>query len=159
MASHASQNPTRENVLLLPTNRGLEIIDINTIIRIEAISNYSKLFFADGRSLVVAKLLSWFENKLATSHFIRLHRRHVVNLSYIRGTDNLGGTQVVLVNDEKLLVSRRRRIEFMHAVYRYYGVFSKKKGNGSSAPRLRSGPGTTTCAADHSTSRLRSKSF
>ncbi len=43
--------------LLLPTCKGIEVISANNIIRIEGISNYSKLFFLDGETLVVAKLL------------------------------------------------------------------------------------------------------
>lgn len=38
------------------TTRGFELVQINTIVRIEAISNYSKLFFINGNSLVVAKV-------------------------------------------------------------------------------------------------------
>jgi DNA-binding LytR/AlgR family response regulator len=44
-------------ILLLPTCTGIELIDINAVIRIEAISNYSKLYFINGKTLVVAKVL------------------------------------------------------------------------------------------------------
>jgi two-component system, LytTR family, response regulator len=110
----------KANILLLGTCKGLEIIDTNYILRVEAISNYSKLFFADGRSLVVAKLLSWFEEKLAGVHFTRLHRGHLVNIRYIKACNYLNSAEVVLVNDEKLAVSRRKRIEFKKAIYHYY---------------------------------------
>lgn len=115
------QKPARENVLLLATCRGLEIIDISSIIRIEAVSNYSKLFFIDGRSLVVAKLLSWFEKKLTDEYFVRLHRGHVVNIRYIKTFRNLNEGEVMLVNDERITVSRRKRLDFKRAIYRYYG--------------------------------------
>ena len=115
------QIPVKEDMLLLTTNRGLEIIDINSILRVEAISNYSKLFFADGRSLVVAKLLSWFEKKLAGNHFIRLHRGDLVNIRYIRAFDNIGDGEVILLNNDRLAVSRRRRPELKKAIYLYYG--------------------------------------
>ncbi|MBL7748007.1 MAG: hypothetical protein JNM19_11300, partial [Chitinophagaceae bacterium] len=42
--------------LLLPSCKGLETIDINTIVRIKAISNYSKLYFENGKTLVLAKV-------------------------------------------------------------------------------------------------------
>jgi two-component system, LytTR family, response regulator len=113
--------PIKENILLLATCRGLEIIDIHSILRIEAISNYSKLFFTDGRCLVVAKLLSWFEKKLTAEYFVRLHRGHLVNMRYIKRCENLSDGEVVLVNNEKLSVSRRKRVDFKKAIYRYYG--------------------------------------
>ena len=111
----------KSDVLLLPTGRGIAIIDINSILRVEAISNYSKLFFTDGRSLVVAKTLSWFDKKLAGVQFVRLHRGHLVNIGYIKDCDYLVNGDVVLVNNERLTVSRRKRMEFKKAIYHYYG--------------------------------------
>ena len=115
------QIPIKENMLLLATCRGTMIIDINSILRVEAISNYSKLFFADGKSLVVAKLLSWFEKKLAGVHFVRLHRGHLVNIRYIKACDRFSNGEVLLVNNERLAVSRRKRLDFKKAMLQYYG--------------------------------------
>lgn len=119
-SSHLQKTP-KEKILLLATCRGVEIIDINSLLRVEAVSNYSKLFFQDGKTLVVAKLLSWFEKKLAAAHFIRLHRGHLVNIRYIKACDNHSNGEVVLVNNERLAVSRRKRPDFKKAIYRYYG--------------------------------------
>jgi hypothetical protein len=47
--------------LLLNTSLGLQIIDVNTIVRIEAMSNYSKLFFTNNKTLVFSKTLQWFQ--------------------------------------------------------------------------------------------------
>jgi len=119
--SLAVQIPAKENMLLLATCRGVAIIDINSILRVEAISNYSKIFFADGKSLVVAKLLSWFEKKLTGVHFVRLHRGHLVNIRYIKASNNSSTGEVVLITNERLAVSRRKRVDFKRAMYRYYG--------------------------------------
>ncbi|HET6996332.1 MAG TPA: LytTR family DNA-binding domain-containing protein, partial [Chitinophagaceae bacterium] len=86
-----------------------------------AISNYSKLFFADGKSLVVAKLLSWFEKKLGGVHFVRPHRGHLVNMRYIKACDNFTGGELVLINNERLSISRRKKVDFKKAIYQYYG--------------------------------------
>jgi len=32
--------------IILPTNKGAEVVAIHNIVRIEAVSNYSKLFFS-----------------------------------------------------------------------------------------------------------------
>ena len=110
---------SKENILL-STSGGLRIIDTNSILRVEAISNYSKLIFTDGRSLVVAKLLSWFEEKLPGHQFNRLHRGHLVNLRYIKSYNSFSNNEVVLSNNEKLSVSKRKRTEFKKAIYHYY---------------------------------------
>ena len=68
---------------LLPTDKGKELIVLDKIIRIEAISNYSKIFFNNGKTIVVAKVLHWFEDKLGTTDFIRIHRSHLINSMHI----------------------------------------------------------------------------
>lgn len=110
----------KANRLLLGTSKGLEIIETDSILRIEAISNYCKIFFTNGRSLVVAKVLAWFEEKLNGFRFTRLHRSHLVNMLYIRSYNTTNGTEVILINNEKLSVSRRKRIEFKKAIQQYY---------------------------------------
>jgi DNA-binding LytR/AlgR family response regulator len=97
-----------ETHLLLNTSAGQLWIDTRTIVRIEASSNYCKLFFADGRMVVAAKVLKWFEEKLASEAFLRLHRSHLVNNHFLL-CNQLVGKSFVLVNGEYIQVSRRRK--------------------------------------------------
>ncbi|MBX9784367.1 MAG: LytTR family transcriptional regulator [Chitinophagaceae bacterium] len=97
------------NHMLITTNCGAEIIDISTIIRIEALSNYSKLFFVNGKTLVVAKVLRWFEEGLSAEIFIRTHRTHLVNKQFIHAYRHGNGAQVKLVNGESINVSKRKK--------------------------------------------------
>ena len=107
------QNIDQQQNLLLPTCKGIEVISPNTIIRIEGISNYSKLFFLDGKTLVVAKLLKWFEEKLNEKQFYRIHKTHFINtnfiLRYSRGTDS----KVQLSNGEWIKISKRKKQQFI----------------------------------------------
>src|SRR5258705_11729777 len=85
------------------------LIDVRDIVRIQSISNYSKLFFRDGRTLVVAKLLRWFEQQLQARDFVRVHRTHLVNRDYIcQYRADKGGSKLELTNGEKVDVSRRK---------------------------------------------------
>lgn len=77
------------NVLLLPHSTAIAVIDINSIVRVEAISSYSKLFFSNGKTLVVAKVLKWFEAALAGKGFTRIHRSHLVNISWVESFNYL----------------------------------------------------------------------
>ena len=47
-------------------------------VRIEAVSNYSRIYFADGNTMVVAKVLHLFQNLLPETMFVRVHRSHLV---------------------------------------------------------------------------------
>ncbi len=98
---------------LLPTCKGIQVITIDSIIRIEGISNYSKLFFLDGKTLVVAKLLKWFEEKLTEKKFARIHKTHLINTKFI--CQYVGGTggKVGLSNGEWVPVSKRKKQFFI----------------------------------------------
>jgi two-component system, LytTR family, response regulator len=99
---------------LLPTCKGIEIINTANLIRIEAISNYSKLFFADGSSVVVAKVLKWFVEKLPAAQFLRSHRKHIVNIHFIHKYCN---GKIELCNAQMIEVSKRKRIGFLKGLY------------------------------------------
>ncbi len=110
-----------ENILILSVCNGLEIIDINTIIRIEAISNYSKLYFTNGKTLVVAKVLRWFEERLAVKNstgnkiiFLRTHRTHLVNKNFITRYTN---GKIELQNHQIIDVARRKKNDFLQQWY------------------------------------------
>ena len=105
---------TAGNLLLLPHNAGIAIIDTATIVRIQAISNYSKLFFSDNSTLVVAKVLKWFEGKLDAHDFLRIHRTHLVNKQFIQQYVNDGSIQ--LKNGESFGISKRRKAWFLRSL-------------------------------------------
>lgn len=101
-------------MLMLPTRQGIERINIDSIVRIEASSNYSKLIFTNGKAIVAAKVLHWFEKQDGMDTFLRTHRTHLVNKifisSYIDGT----GGQICLLNGELIDVSKRKKRVFLH---------------------------------------------
>lgn len=92
----------------IPTNRGIRVIPMNNIVRIEARSNYSKLFFDNEKPLIVAKVLHWFEDKLEEQFFYRIHRTHIVNRQFI-ATVSIDNNLLTLANGEQLKISRRRK--------------------------------------------------
>ncbi|MCX6316616.1 MAG: LytTR family DNA-binding domain-containing protein [Bacteroidetes bacterium] len=106
---------TRGNIhyLLLPSCKGLETIEITTIVRIKAISNYSKLYFENGKSLVVAKVLRWFEAALTGRQFIRIHRGHLINLQFIDHCLLKCGAKVILRNGECIDIAKRKKNDFI----------------------------------------------
>lgn len=106
--------PGEINKLYLPSATTKHLIDVREIVRIQSISNYSKLFFSDGKTLVVAKILGWFEQQLQTKDFIRVHRTHLINTDYIHQyhTDK-GGSKLQLTNGEQIDVSVRRKAGFL----------------------------------------------
>jgi two-component system, LytTR family, response regulator len=111
----SDQSNISQQILKLPTCTGVKVIDTCTIVRIEAISNYSKFFFLNGKTLVVAKVLRWFEECLGADQFIRLHRTHIVNQKMISHYTSCEGGEVKLINGERIAVSRRRKSQFLQS--------------------------------------------
>jgi two-component system, LytTR family, response regulator len=104
-------------VLIVPACNGLQRILVASIIRVEARSNYSKLYFSSGHCLVVAKVLRWFEQRLPAAQFIRLHRTHLVNKDFICRYVNGTGGRIVLLDGLQLDVSKRRKQQFLKNWY------------------------------------------
>jgi two-component system, LytTR family, response regulator len=105
-----------KNILVLTHSTAVSVIDINAIVRIEAINSYSKLFFSNGKTLVVAKVLKWFEVALANNGFARIHRSHLVNINCIEGLNYLPQLKIVLHNQEQLNVSRRKKSQLIKSL-------------------------------------------
>ncbi len=100
-------------VIVLPTCKGTIVIPVQQIIRIQSISNYSKLFFnpatGGGKTLVVAKVLHWFEEHPQLSSFVRIHRTHLVNINYINTYNGTKRGMLLLLNGEIFSVAKRRK--------------------------------------------------
>jgi two-component system, LytTR family, response regulator len=105
------------DILSLNSSLGLQIIDVNTIVRIEAMSNYSKLFFANSKTLVISKTLQWLQCKLAAAQFTRVHKTHLVNMHFITSYSNANNAYLFLENGERVHVSRRRKKYFLQQYY------------------------------------------
>jgi two-component system, LytTR family, response regulator len=96
--------------LILGTSKGAVAINVNHIVRIAASSSYSRLFFVDGKTLVVPKVLKWFEQHLAAGSFLRIHRTHLINKQFISYYCQ-NSSKLMLANSEWVAVSRRRKAQ------------------------------------------------
>jgi two-component system, LytTR family, response regulator len=92
-------------ILSINTNNGLHFIEQKCIIRCEASSNYTKLYFTNAKPLVVAKTLGKCELELHNTSFIRIHQSHLINKNYI---DKIDKNEVILKNGNVLHISRRK---------------------------------------------------
>lgn len=101
-----------DSLMYIPTDRGIRVVPTCSIVRIEASSNYSKLFFNNQKPLLVAKVLHWFEDKLEEQFFCRIHRTHLVNRQFI-ATISIDNSLLTLANGEQFKISRRRKVTIL----------------------------------------------
>lgn len=97
-----------ETPINVPTDRGIKTIATCNIVRIEAQSNYSKLYFDNAYPLTVAKVLHWFEDKLEQQFFYRIHKTHLINSRFISAISS-DNNILTLANGVQLKISRRRK--------------------------------------------------
>jgi two-component system, LytTR family, response regulator len=107
---------SQEDQIALPTNDGLEFVQIKQIIRIESSSNYSKLVLLNGQSMLVTRQLKDFEELLQDYRFYRVHHSHLVNLNFITKYVRGDGGQIIMRNGDIIDVSRRKKEVFLKLI-------------------------------------------
>jgi two-component system, LytTR family, response regulator len=84
-------------------------VNTNSIIRCEASSNYTKLFFTDQQPVILAKTLSACATAISDSNFIRIHQSHLVNRNFVQ---NIAVDGSVFLKDGTVCnISRRKKRE------------------------------------------------
>ncbi len=97
--------------LLLPFQSGRRWVNIQHIIRLEGDGNYTTLFFTDGSHLMVALTLKRLLKRVPAGVFLRPHRKHLVNRSFIVGVHTNTFT-IDLSNGDHVVIARRRATAF-----------------------------------------------
>lgn len=114
MDSHTNQGVSKNNKLALPTQEGLVFVDINDILRCEADGKYTHCFIMGGKKLYSTRSLKDFEEQLAPRGFCRIHHAHLVNLNHIKNYVKGDGGQVLMANGDSVIVSKRKKEEFLN---------------------------------------------
>ena len=104
------------NKIAVPTLQGLLFFDINTIVHLEAQSNYTIIYFIEHPKLVACKTLKEFEDILPADIFFRTHHSHIINLNFIKRYIKGDGGQIEMQNGNYVDVSRRKKEEFLKLI-------------------------------------------
>ncbi|MEO7265559.1 MAG: LytTR family DNA-binding domain-containing protein [Ferruginibacter sp.] len=107
-----SNGKSQDDKIGIASNEVIEFLQIKDIIRVESLSNYSKIFLMNGATVLVSKSLKDFDEMLTSYGFFRLHNSHLINMSYIKKYIKSDGGQVVMQNGDLIDVSRRKKDEF-----------------------------------------------
>ncbi|MEO6611057.1 MAG: LytTR family DNA-binding domain-containing protein [Chitinophagaceae bacterium] len=99
--------------ITLPSSKELAVVDIQSIIRVEANNNYSHFYFLDRPKLIVSKTLKEFEELLIPHHFFRVHQSHLVNLAHLDSIQTQNGDYAILKKGHRVEISRRKKPELL----------------------------------------------
>jgi two-component system, LytTR family, response regulator len=98
---------TAEVCLRLPFHAGSRNVAVRHIIRLESQENYTRCYFYDGSSLLVARTLKVLLERLPPDVLIRLHRKHAVNPQFVAQWHR-ADSFVLLLTGEQISIARRR---------------------------------------------------
>jgi two-component system, LytTR family, response regulator len=94
------------NKLAISTVEGIHFLMPSNIIRCEAEGSYTKFYLADKKTVTTSKDLKEYDQILSDHDFIRVHRAHLINRSYINSIS--GDHQLTLTDNTLIEVSRRK---------------------------------------------------
>ena len=99
------KNP-EEFKLAISTTEGTLFLPTTDIVRLEAEGSYTTFHLRDKKKLVASRTLKDFATLLDEQRFIRIHKSHVVNRSYVKSI--LNSHQLLMEDNSTVDVSRRK---------------------------------------------------
>lgn len=99
--------------IALPTMDGLEMVEVDGIIRCEASDTYTFIYLDTARRLLISKPLKHLDEILHGAGFCRVHQSHLINLRHVRRFVKTDGGHLVMSDDSVVQVARRRKEELL----------------------------------------------
>lgn len=109
MQNYSNNSPF--NRIALPTSDGVKLLHAEDIIHCASSSNYTTIHLKNKTKLMVSKTLKDIENVLNSNVFCRIHNSHLVNINCIAEVDRGDVNTVVMSDQTKIEVSRRKKDE------------------------------------------------
>jgi len=105
------EQPNRK--MVIPDLNGLTVVDVEDITRFESDSSYTTVHMRDGAKYVQSKHLKEIENMMTDTHFIRVHRSHIINMNHVKRYVKGEGGYVIMRDGTEVEISRRRKNDLM----------------------------------------------
>lgn len=99
--------------LVVNSSNEIHFLNIEDIIRLESYRNYSDIYLLNGQKITSSKTLKFYETLLEEHSFFRIHQKNLVNTKHIVKFLKEDGGYVLLSNETKLEVSRRKKEQLL----------------------------------------------
>ena len=106
------QSP-KNKTLALRTSEKIYLLDVNNIIRCEADRNYTYFYVNEQKKHIVSQPMKEYEDMLSEFGFVRIHKSHLINMSFVESFDRADGGYIILKDKTELPVSRRKKSEIL----------------------------------------------
>lgn len=101
----------------VPTKAGVEFIQMEEVLRLEADGNYTFIYLRNGKKVYTSKTLKYFDQLLPSSHFYRPHQSHIINISGMLKYVKSDGGYIVMSDGAHITLARSKRQEFSERFY------------------------------------------
>lgn len=106
------KEPDASKNILISFNRKNHAVSLNDIIRLEASSSYTQFYIRGfSRPILKSKPLKYYEQKLNSNQFIRVHKSNLVNINFIQSYHLKNERYACLKDGSKITISRRKSSE------------------------------------------------
>ncbi len=99
---------------------GVHFVRLGDIVRLEAEDNYTHFILRNGQRITASKTIKAYEELLKRLNFVRVHKKHIVNMNFVQTYIKGEGGYLKLENGEVIEVSRRKKPPLLEAVRRIY---------------------------------------
>lgn len=116
LLEHLKGNLETPKKIAIHTHDALHFFETDEIIRLEANSNYTTLFFVTGNKMLASKTLKEFEEMLPQKQFFRVHHSTLINLKYVRKYLKGDGGRIEMTDGSFVDISRRKKDDFLETI-------------------------------------------
>jgi len=120
--NHQIASNSLERKIMVPSHSGYQVIDFESIVSVEADSNYVFFILDNGKKHVAAHSLSYYEDLLPSKLFYRIHKSHIINFSKVESVESGRAGNALLKNGARLAVAARRKAAFLAYLKKFNAV-------------------------------------
>jgi len=113
LLGHLQGHAEQQRKIAVSTQEAVHFFDLADIVRLEANSNYTQLFFTNGTRLLTSKTLGEFESMLPKEMFFRIHHSFLINMHHVRKYLKADGGQIEMSDGAMVDISRRKKEDFI----------------------------------------------
>lgn len=103
----------RPTKLAIPTADGIEYLNTNEIVRLEADRSYTWFYLTGNRKYLVSRNLKEYQELLNDMNFFRPHNSHLINLEHVRKFIRHEGGYIEMIDSSNVPMSRGKRDLFL----------------------------------------------
>lgn len=102
-----------QHKIVLPLQDGFEVVSLKDIVHCDAHDNFTDFHFVSGQKMMICRTLKFYEELLADSGFMRVHKSHLINLDHVTKYRKGKGGQLTMSNGAVIDVSPNKKDELM----------------------------------------------